>query len=200
MQVFETREDMINILVEKFLNYVEVGIFEGKFSEYIANTLHPYKFALIDIFQGVTGSGDQDGNNFKYIQLENTYNTWKGYEKMFPNNISVLKGLSHNILPTLEDDYYTMIYLDADHSYEGTLRDLKLSYPKVKHGGWIMGHDYEMNMKKAKQSYSFGVKQAVDEFCKEYDQEIYAKAYDGCVSFAIRVDKLHLDKENTSVV
>jgi hypothetical protein len=37
---------------------------------------------------------------------------------------------------------------------------------KVKPGGWIMGHDYEMNMQKARNFYTFGVRQAVDEFCQ----------------------------------
>ncbi len=51
-----------------------------------------------------------------------------------------------------------------------------------------MGHDYEMNMKKAKQVWEFGVKQAVDEFCAEKGLKISAKGMDGCVSYAIFVD------------
>ena len=50
-----------------------------------------------------------------------------------------------------------------------------------------MGHDYEMNMNKAKTVYSFGVRKAVDEFCNTYKQTIYAKALDGCVSYAIQI-------------
>ena len=52
-----------------------------------------------------------------------------------------------------------------------------------------MGHDYEMNMDKANTRYNFGVKRAVDEFCKEHNQEIIAKGNDGCVSFCIKVKK-----------
>jgi hypothetical protein len=64
---------------------------------------------------------------------------------------------------------------------------LKIEYKKIKKGGWIMGHDYEMNMNKAKTVYSFGVRKAVDEFCNTYKQTIYAKALDGCVSYAIQI-------------
>jgi len=194
MQVFENREDMIKTLVPKNEHYVEVGVFEGTFSSKLISILNPTQLLLIDVFEGRMGSGDQDGNNFKFITLEHVFQKWKTYETINPS-VSVLKGLSYNILPTLPDDKFTMIYLDADHSYEGTLRDLKLSYSKVKHGGWIMGHDYEMNMKKATKVYHFGVKQAVEEFCREYNQEVSAKAYDGCVSFAIRLNKV-----NTSIV
>ena len=82
-----------------------------------------------------------------------------------------------------------MIYIDADHSYNGVLHDLKLSYEKIKDGGFIMGHDYEQNMSKTKNVYNFGVKRAVDEFCLNYNQKIIYKAIDGCVSFAIKIDK-----------
>jgi len=52
-----------------------------------------------------------------------------------------------------------------------------------------MGHDYEMNMSKSNRYYVFGVKQAVDEYCNSYNQTIFAKAMDGCVSYAIHVNK-----------
>ena len=52
-----------------------------------------------------------------------------------------------------------------------------------------MGHDYEMNMNKAKRYYEFGVRKAVDEYCIEFNQEIITKAMDGCVSFCIKVNK-----------
>jgi hypothetical protein len=80
-----------------------------------------------------------------------------------------------------------MIYIDGDHSYEGCKKDLEIAYKKCKSGGYIMGHDYEMNMKKATREYFFGVKRAVDEFCQVYKQSICAKGLDGCVSYAIRI-------------
>jgi hypothetical protein len=82
-----------------------------------------------------------------------------------------------------------MIYVDGDHSYQGCKKDLDVAYRKLKSGGLLLGHDYEMNMKKAHQAYPFGVRRAVDEFCVNYNQKIIAKGMDGCVSFAIRIQK-----------
>jgi hypothetical protein len=48
-----------------------------------------------------------------------------------------------------------MVFLDADHSYEGVKEDWFEWRPKVKPGGWLAGHDYG--------DKRFGVKQAVDE-------------------------------------
>jgi hypothetical protein len=53
-----------------------------------------------------------------------------------------------------------------------------------------MGHDYEMNSKKANDQYELGVRPAVDEFCKRHNQQIIAKGMDGYVSFCIKVNKL----------
>ncbi|WP_143338453.1 class I SAM-dependent methyltransferase [Desulforamulus profundi] len=49
------------------------------------------------------------------------------------------------------------VYIDADHSFQGVLRDLTVWFPKVTKGGIIGGHDYgHPNFP--------GVKRAVDEF------------------------------------
>lgn len=49
-----------------------------------------------------------------------------------------------------------MVYIDAIHEYEFVKRDISLWQGKVKHGGWICGHDY------CKHKFS-GVVRAVDE-------------------------------------
>ena len=168
--------------------YAEVGVFKGDFSDFLFRTLSPKQLVLIDYFTGDMGSGNQDGNNYELVNLDAVYKQLvKKYETH--DNVTLLKGDSVGMLSTFEDNTFDMIYIDADHSYEGAKRDIQIAYNKLKHGGWLMGHDYEMNMRKAKQVYHFGVKQAVDEFCQECGQTIYAKGYDGCVSFAIQISK-----------
>jgi predicted O-methyltransferase YrrM len=53
------------------------------------------------------------------------------------------------------DGILDLVFIDADHSYEGCLRDIHAWLPKVKRGGWICGHDYA--------NKSGEVKKAVDE-------------------------------------
>lgn len=175
---------MISELVPKNGTYAEVGIFKGDFSNFICKTLTPTKFFVIDLFTGITGSGDQDGNNFEYCNLDDIYT-----KMMNDSRFIVMKGDSSRCISSLDDNSLDMIYLDGDHSYEGVKRDINVAFKKVKNDGWLMGHDYEMNMIKAKKEYQFGVRQAVDEFCKNNNQKIYAKGMDGCVSFAIKISK-----------
>ena len=184
MLTYVNREIMISSLVDKNGVYAEVGVFQGVFSNFICQTLSPKKFFVVDLFTGITGSGDQDGNNFQYCNLDDIYS-----KMIKDSNFTVMKGDSSTCISKLEDDFLDMIYLDGDHSYEGVKRDIDVAFKKVKNGGWLMGHDYEMNMKKARKYYQFGVKNAVDEFCKNNNQKIYAKGVDGCVSFAIKISK-----------
>jgi hypothetical protein len=181
-KIFDNRNDMINQLLPKNGVYAELGVFSGDFSENLHSILQPSQLVLIDLFNGVNGSGDHDGNNFKFEDLNVVFNRLVQTNKFY-----VMKGDSVQSLLTFPDQYFDMIYIDGDHSYKGCKRDLEASLLKVKKGGWIMGHDYEMNMNKAKTSWNFGVKQAVDQFCKTHNLKISAKGMDGCVSYAINL-------------
>jgi hypothetical protein len=184
--IWETRND-----IKYYCNkskILEIGVFKGEFLDYIVNNCDYVSVDGVDLFEGATGSGDVDGNNFTMCNLEKSFLDLSEKYKENPA-IRIIKSNSNSFLQSQKDDSYDIIYIDADHSYEGTKQDLINSFNKIKDGGYIMGHDYEMNMNKAKQYYHFGVKQAVEEFCINYKQTILSKAMDGCVSFCIHINK-----------
>jgi hypothetical protein len=168
---------------------IEIGVFKGTFAKFL-QTFSPCKLILIDpwVEGEILYSGDQDGNNIKIYKAEELYREVSEYFLEY-KNVIVYKDFSYNVLNNLEENSVDLIYIDGDHSYEGCKKDLILSYSIVKNGGWICGHDYEMNMQKAEKELFFGVKQAVTEFCQEYNQQIIYKGIDGCVSYAIKLNK-----------
>ena len=98
-----------------------------------------------------------------------------------------------------KDNYFDLIYIDADHSYKSAKKDLEISYEKIKNMGWILGHDYEVDTTKTTNIYDFQVMTSVTEFCKKYGQRIIFLAEDGCVTFAIQVNKYKKEEfENIS--
>ena len=183
---FDNRIEMLKKIILANGVYAELGVFDGAFSREIIDTLNPKSLILIDYFQGAIGSGDQDGNNFHTIDLNKKY-----YEllKQYKNHssIKIIKGDSTEELNNFSNNYFDMIYIDADHSYEGCKKDLNVAYKKIKNGGWILGHDYAFNPKKTKNKWDFGVKRAVDQFCIRHQLSINAKALDGCVSYDIQI-------------
>lgn len=188
MKIFETRNEMIKTF-EPNLVIAELGVFKGDFSKTILELCSPKELVLIDIWtEGYIHSGDVDGNNLEYYNGVDLYNY---VVKQFYDNpiVKIHKDYTTSVLENYSDDYFDVIYIDADHSYLGCKSDLEVSYRKVKNGGYIMGHDYEQNFSKCKNVYNFGVNQSVNEFCLNYDQEIEMKGNDGCVSYAIRIKK-----------
>jgi hypothetical protein len=174
MEILENRNELLK-LIEKDLIIAEIGVFEGEFSKIIFNECNPSKLYLVDLFNGYFGSGDKDGNNYHYVQLEDEMEKIKNY---FSNNSNVIikKLDSISFLNSLDDNYLDMVYIDADHSYNSVFNDLKTSFKKVKNGGYICGHDYVKNTEAEK---------AVNDFCEVFNLEIKYLTKDGCPSFLI---------------
>ena len=64
------------------------------------------------------------------------------------HKIYIHRGLSENIVPSLEDDSYDIIYIDGNHEIRYVLEDAMYALKKIKKGGWIIfddTHDNEVN-------------------------------------------------------
>lgn len=70
--------------------------------------------------------------------------------------VKMLKGNLQEIGKTWKEGEIDLLYIDADHSYEGTKTAIELWSKHIRPGGIIAGHDYNQN------SWP-GVVQAVDE-------------------------------------
>lgn len=185
MPTFETRDDMIRALIKEGDKVCEIGVWIGEFAQKL-HALKPSELVLIDPFEGIVSSGDADGMNVRHADLPKVYEVLK--KSLEPvKNIKLIRGYSFIELQKFPDEYFDAIYIDGDHSYEGVKRDLYISLKKLKKGGWLLGHDYGVNLAKCIHNYDFGVKRAVTEFCKEFCYHISHVAIDGCISFAIQV-------------
>jgi hypothetical protein len=58
-------------------------------------------------------------------------------------NLHILRMTSLEAAALFRDAYFDLVFLDADHSYESTLADIRAWLPLVRTGGWLTGHDYE---------------------------------------------------------
>jgi predicted O-methyltransferase YrrM len=58
------------------------------------------------------------------------------------NQLVINRGYSHEVLPTLPDDCFDIIYVDGNHEPEYVLEDAVLSFRKLKVGGILIFDDY----------------------------------------------------------
>ena len=80
------------------------------------------------------------------LEGEEPYQVFLENIKFIPSSVDVTvhRGWSVDILPTLRKDFFHLIYLDGNHSYTGVTEDIKLACPLIQDGGIICGDDLEL--------------------------------------------------------
>lgn len=176
MNIFQTRDDLVESLPKNMV-IAELGVFLGEFSEVLYRQTSPKKLFLVDLFKGKIGSGDKDGKNFRFINLDESFKNLQTWAK--DKNIEIVQNDTTAFLDSLKDDFLDMVYIDADHSYNAVKNDLLKSYRVVKKNGFICGHDY------CPKQFP-DVVLAVDEFCKQFSLRIESVSQDGCPTYLIK--------------
>ncbi|RPH29499.1 class I SAM-dependent methyltransferase [Buttiauxella warmboldiae] len=137
----------------------EIGVDSGAFSDKILRICTPSKLYLVDAWH------TQRYHDGLFNQV-----TDKFREQLDSGCVEIKRGLSIEMASDFADQSLDWIYIDTDHSYETTIRELCLYAPKLKVGGIISGHDYTMgNFIKW---YRYGVIEAVHQFCVTFGWEL----------------------------
>ncbi|MEH6733288.1 MAG: class I SAM-dependent methyltransferase [Shewanella sp.] len=152
------RQQLLSLL-PKYGVVGEMGVAAGDFSQQILNVNQPNKFHLIDIW----GSDRYSSSLFESVK--------KRFENEISNKtVEIHRQLSHEAASVFSESYFDWIYIDTTHSYAQTKLELELYQDKVKPGGYIAGHDYQMCNWVSQVRY--GVIEAVHEFCVSFNYEI----------------------------
>jgi len=169
MKIVHSREGYlreVKTLLQGEITAVELGVLNGDFSQMILDVLKPIKLFLVDPFE-VNDEKYDNMNITTAYSTERDFNLvlYKFEKEIFSNQVDVVKGYSYDVVKCHANNSIDFIYIDASHLYKDVKRDLNDWLPKLKEKCLICGHDYIKHE-------SFGVIQAVDEFCKEYDFEM----------------------------
>lgn len=153
----------------------EIGVNEGDFSEEILRICAPKKLILIDIW----ASKRYHEGLFEKVQ--------KRFSSQLTNGtIEIIRDFSFAAIENCPGSFFDWVYLDTDHSYFTTKRELELLEPKMKTAGIIAGHDYIVGNWDG--GIRYGVMEAVREFCLNHNWEMIFLTHelDTTPSFAIR--------------
>jgi len=137
----------------------EVGVASGTFSAIMVKIIKPSVLYMVDVWESIP-DGDRASFRSEGGQYSHLIATLKKNRRAIKNGVArPLVGKSTDMAQIVDDESLDLVYIDANHSYEGCLSDLRAWYPKVKIGGIVSGHD--MNRKE------YGVTEAVDAFFTE---------------------------------
>ena len=157
-RLINSRINLLNTLPKNGV-VAELGVDEGDFSHEIMKLCEPSKLYLVD-FWG-TDRYNETKKNLVYKRFEN---------QMLDGKIEIKLGYSFDIAEDFEDSTFDWIYIDTDHSYETTRKELAAWAPKISPNGMICGHDYVMGNWNS--LWKYGVIEAVHEFCIAENWEI----------------------------
>jgi methyltransferase family protein len=122
----------------------EVGSQEGKFAEFLLHAAEPIELHIFEL-------------NAKLIRTRGVL--------LRDRRVVLHEGDSSSNLSVMPDHYFDWIYLDANHTWEGVLKDVNQAQRKVKFDGFLVFNDYTMWDYLAMMPY--GVVQNVNDLCRE---------------------------------
>jgi hypothetical protein len=137
---------------------VEIGVAEGRFSqEMLAWPINLSILYLVDRWaHAPTCKGDSSNPQSWH---ETNYAMVMQLAARHKEQVVLLRGDSVAMAERVPNKTLRLVYIDADHSYDGTLRDSIAWLPKLVPGGVMAWHDY-LNP-------NYGVHQAVLDFALE---------------------------------
>jgi len=143
---------------------VEIGVFEGDFSEQILKIVKPKKLFLIDPWPKKNPKEEK-----RYQKVVDRFQS-----EIKNGDVVVYRSFSHDVIEKFENNFFDWIYLDGGHSYDNLKEQFSDYLPKVKLHGFVTGDDYG----REDENYRNNVTRAVDEFIsKELTKTVAIKNY-----------------------
>lgn len=167
-----------NMIVEPTnpINYLEIGVFKGETIIDMSKSYckHPdSKMYCVDPWIDYEEYNEYKGKietiHDIFVENMNKENLW--------DRIKVYRDFSHNVVPSLQDDFFDIAFIDGNHETEFVYKDAIMVLPKIKSGGTIIFDDYDWKETKL----------GIDTFLNEYSSQLKNVRYN---TYQLFVDKL----------
>ncbi len=124
------------------INYLEIGVFKGETIIDMSKSYckHPESKMYcvdpwIDYDEYPEYKGKIDIIYKLFVENMNKENLW--------DKIIVHRDFSHNVVPTFEDNFFDIAFIDGNHESDFVYRDGIMVLQKMKSGGTIIFDDYD---------------------------------------------------------
>ena len=136
-----SRRHVLAWLIEShgFTSMVEVGVRRGGTCFYLLDRFPDLVITAID-------------SNVKQFYNDTV-------KKQYGDRLRVIQGHSHRVADQIADASQDLVFIDADHSYQGCSGDIRAYRTKLRDHGLLTGHDIDYP----------GVNRAVKELVRHFD-------------------------------
>lgn len=147
--------DKVIETVDDDFTWVELGSWTGKSAAYcvveLINSKKKFNFYAVDTWKGA-----EEHQDLEIVKQDQLYDTYLKNISPVQKYITNCREFSFDAANKFKDESVDFCYVDADHSYDGVMKDLQAWYPKIKTGCIFGGDDYTKGFP--------GVQHAVQEF------------------------------------
>lgn len=134
----------------------ELGVKGGRFTAHILRAHKDLHLIVVDLWSArPEAASHRDGETYDEWDFDTIRGEFDRRTAPYADRVTVMHMSTLDAAPKVDDGSLDFVFIDAEHSYEAVTEDIKAWEPKVKPGGWVMGHDYSDKFA--------GVKRAVQE-------------------------------------
>jgi len=132
---------MVHFVNQNGLEYgAEIGIAGGKNIRAMLEKTNIKKIWGVDPHALESWNTGEDPNIFG--GLDALHENVSSSLKEFGDRVELIRKPSLEGVNDFEDDSLDFVFIDALHDYDNVLADIACWSPKVRSGGFVMGHDY----------------------------------------------------------
>ena len=118
------------------LEGVEVGVHTGENAQFMLNRLNMKMLYLVDHWTVYYEAG---------LELNSSIYMLDVYKRFIDkSNVKLMRLSSVDASEVLKDKQFDFVYIDADHSYNEVKTDIFRWFDRVKVGGVLCGHDFNI--------------------------------------------------------
>lgn len=149
----------------------EIGVRDGGFSELLLDSWKGQRLTSVDPWLADDPDAWRNVDNVPQSQQDALYVQTCERLARFGDRSVVSRKSSAQAVSDFHDKSLDFVYIDARHDEPSVTEDLALWSPKVRAGGLLMGHDYVDGFF---DEGEFGVRTAVDRFCRQHSLSVFA--------------------------
>lgn len=158
------------------IQYLEIGTFYGANLLSVAKTYasHPdSRMVCIDPWMDYDEYPEYKG------EQDTIYSKFLTNISSISEKLTIHRGFSHDIVHTLPDSHFDIIYIDGNHKPEFVLEDAVLSFRKLKVGGYLIFDDYGWGgpdlTKRGVDSFRWGYHDRIDQYVGIRGSQVFIK-------------------------
>lgn len=137
------RNMILKTLTGKIEKVAEIGVLRGAYAAHLAKIPTLKELHLVDPWMKFSKQEYSDHTSKTQADWDKTYQFVKRkFEK--DKRVVIHRQTSEAAMPAFPDNYFDLIYIDANHSYKHVLFDIGVAMQKVRPGGYVSGHDFSL--------------------------------------------------------